>query len=341
VRIPLNEQCWLGINPVRRYGYSQRTWHFRIEHVDGRAGRELGKRYGASYRRQVVDYVQRLNGQGFVVILDLHYSAPGRTLAFAQFPLPDADHALAFWRSVATTFKDNHSVVFEVFNEPFLPNEGLTWACLRDGCTLPSRCADCADGLAGNGGSMPPGCRRCPTLSKPQGRYRAAGMQALVDAVRSTGATQPVIVPGLDYSNDLRRWLEFKPTDPLNQLAASFHSYDSDRCIDMACWDREVAPVAAQVPVVATEFGPSTSVGKKEPCDRSFDNTWMGWADANGISYLAHVWFNLTEIDAPKGTCSFGLITDWYTGAPREGHGAAVHDHFAELSATIGGGRLH
>jgi hypothetical protein len=111
--------------------------------------------------------------------------------------------------------------------------------------------------------------------------------------------------------------------------------------MDVACWDREVASVAAQVPVVATEFGPFTLVGKKVPCDGSFDNTWMGWADAHGISYLAHVWFKETEIDAPKGTCSFGLIADWYTGVPRDGHGAAVHDHFAALSAAMGGGRLH
>jgi hypothetical protein len=325
---------------VRRYGYSRRTRNYRIEHVDGKAGRRLGRRNGASYRRQVVDYVRRLNAQGFVVILDLHLTAPGRTLAFAQFPLPDADHSPDFWRSVATTFKDNRSVVFEVFNEPNLANGRLTWSCLRDGCTLPNRCADCAEGFVEEGGEVNHGCRRCPTPRKPQGRYRAAGMQALVDTVRSTGATQPIIVPGLDYTNDLRRWLAFKPNDPQGQVAASFHSYDSGRCRDVACWEREVAPVAAQVPVVATEFGPYAVDGKKAPCDPSYDETWMGWADANAISYQAHVWFQLTEFEAPAGTCTASLISDWYTGEPRAEHGAAVHDHFAALSAALGGGRL-
>lgn len=341
VRIPLNEQCWLGVNPIRRYGYSERTQNFRIEHVDGEAGRRLGRSNGASYRRQVVDYVKRLNAQGFIVILDLHLTAPGRTLAFAQFPLSDLDHSPDFWRSVAKTFKHNRSVVFELFNEPNLRGGKLTWSCLRDGCTLPNRCADCDGKLVEKGGEVNAGCSRCPTPGKPQGRYRAAGMQALLDTVRATGAQQPVIVPGLDYTNDLRQWLKFRPKDPLNQVAASFHAYPSTRCSEKACWDSDVAPVAKQVPIVATEFGPyAYFTGERTPCDASFDEQWMSWADASGVSYLPHVWFQLGEFDVPPGFCTDGLITDWYTGEPRDAHGAAVHDHYAALSGALGGGRL-
>ena len=31
-----------------------------------------------------------------------------------------ADHALDFWTSVATTFKDDPMVIFDLFNEPIL-----------------------------------------------------------------------------------------------------------------------------------------------------------------------------------------------------------------------------
>jgi aryl-phospho-beta-D-glucosidase BglC (GH1 family) len=33
--------------------------------------------------------------------------------------MPDADHSLDFWREVAETFKNNTSVIFDLFNEPF------------------------------------------------------------------------------------------------------------------------------------------------------------------------------------------------------------------------------
>ncbi len=72
VRVPLNEDCWLGVNAPRDYS-------------------------GAPYRRIVRRYVQALNAAGLFVILDLHWAAPGRTPANQQLPMADADHAPAFW----------------------------------------------------------------------------------------------------------------------------------------------------------------------------------------------------------------------------------------------------
>ena len=37
-------------------------------------------------------------------------------------------------------------------------------------------------------------------------------MQQLVDAVRSTGATQPLLLGGEDYASDLSQWLAHDPT---------------------------------------------------------------------------------------------------------------------------------
>src|ERR1035437_5471461 len=66
VRVPLNEDCWLGINGV----------------VTG----------GATYRNQIVRYVRTLEALGLYVILDLHWSAPGPYKAATQWPMADADH---------------------------------------------------------------------------------------------------------------------------------------------------------------------------------------------------------------------------------------------------------
>jgi len=72
VRLPLNEDCWLGINGVNpQYG-------------------------GANYRNVIVNYVNTLHQAGLYVILDLHWSNPGSLPASTQQPLPAIDHAPAF-----------------------------------------------------------------------------------------------------------------------------------------------------------------------------------------------------------------------------------------------------
>ncbi len=116
VRLPLNEDCWLGINGVNP-AYS-----------------------GAAYQKAIGSFVALLTGSGFAVVLDLHLSAPGTQLATAQQPMPDIDHAPAFWTSVAGAFSGNSAVLFDLFNEPF-PNSNrdtiAAWQCLRDGGACP------------------------------------------------------------------------------------------------------------------------------------------------------------------------------------------------------------
>ena len=95
VRMPLNESCWLGINGVAA-SYS-----------------------GESYKTAIQSYVKLLHGHDLIPILELHWVGPGTTLATRLQPMPDADHAPAFWADVATTFLDDDAVVFEAFNEPY------------------------------------------------------------------------------------------------------------------------------------------------------------------------------------------------------------------------------
>ena len=47
--------------------------------------------------------------------------------------MADLDHAPAFWSSVARAFKDDHALVFDLYNEP----HDIDWKCWRDGCMLP------------------------------------------------------------------------------------------------------------------------------------------------------------------------------------------------------------
>jgi len=260
VRVPLNEDCWLGINGTPA-AYS-----------------------GQAYQAAIQSYVALLNQNGLVAILDLHWNAPGTQQSNGQQPMADADHAPAFWSSVASTFKSNSSVVFDLYNEPY----GISWTCWRDG------------------GS-------CSGAS-----YTVAGMQSLVDAVRATGATNVIMAGGLAYANDLSQWLSYRPSDPTNNLAASWHSYNFNGCNTTACYDSQVAPVARQVPLVAGEIG-------ENDCAHGFIDPLMGWLDAHGASYVGWAWDTYSCGGFPA------LITD-YSGTPTA-YGIGLRDHLAALAA--------
>ena len=116
VRVPLNEDCWLGINGVpTEYG-------------------------GAAYQQAIKDYVTLLGQSGLYVVLDLHWAAPGTVLANGPQPMPNVDHSPAFWSDVAAAFRGNDSVILELFNEPFPDNNldsDAAWTCWRDGGSCP------------------------------------------------------------------------------------------------------------------------------------------------------------------------------------------------------------
>ena len=82
--------------------------------------------------------------------------------------------------------------------------------------------------------------------------------------------TQPVIVEGLNWGGDLSGWSANRPTDPAHQLVAGWHVYNFSSCNTGSCWDSTVAPVAQQVPVLATEVG-------ENDCGGSFLGTLLPW----------------------------------------------------------------
>ena len=263
VRIPLNENCWLGINGVPvAYG-------------------------GANYRAALANYVSLLNSYGLAVILDLHWAAPGGTPAVGLTPMPNRDHSITFWQQAADAYKGNSSVIFDLYNEPFPDSNRDTaeaWRCWRDGGT-------------------------CAGIS-----YQAAGMQELVTTVRGTGATNLILVGGIGYSGLLSNWLAYRPSDPLNNLAASWHVYNFSWCVTQSCWEREIAPVADQVPLVAGEIG-------EDDCAHGFVDPLMDWLDARGIVYLGWTW----------NTWDCATLISNFNGTPTN-FGRSLRDRFVQLA---------
>lgn len=269
VRVPLNEDCWLGIN-----------------------GEPANGKSAAQYQSDIQNWVNLLNQNGLIVILDLHWNNGGSNKSVGQEPMPDLDHAPAFWTSVANTFKSNSSVIFDLYNEPYTSS----WSCWKNGST-------------GNNASP------CNDVG-----FAVAGMQTLVNTVRATGATNILMLGGLAWSNDLTGWLANKPSDPLNNLAASLHIYNFNYCANTSCWNSEVAPVKAQVPIIAGEIG-------ENDCSSGFVSGLMNWFDSQNISYLAWTW------TAANCSATPALITD-YSGTPTN-YGAGVRSHLLSLGGTL------
>jgi endoglucanase len=279
VRVPLNEDCWLGINglPV-----------------------DYSKHY---YQSAIKKWVEDLNSAGLVAVLDLHFSAPGSFPSTRQWAMADKTHSVKFWTDVAKTFKSDPGVIFDLFNEPALggthPNRA-DWTCWRNGCTARVRVC-----------SQTKGQGTCATRS-----LRVAGMQSMLNAVRAAGARQPVMIGSLGWAGDpcgatdsrsLGRtcpWLKYLPFDPEHQEIASFHLYNTKDCNDVKCWDVGVAPVTGKYPVVTGELGDKS-------CSSSFITSYMNWADQHGVSYLVWDWrppAKARQSCAMQGT---HLISNW------------------------------
>ncbi|MCB0859267.1 MAG: cellulase family glycosylhydrolase [Solirubrobacterales bacterium] len=286
VRLPLNQDCWLGDDGLPTGGLT----------VNG-------------YRQSVEDFVDALNAAGIVAIVDLHWSGPNGVIADGLRPMPD-NRSAAFWSSVATRFRDYPSVIFDLFNEPHSRWNAddtkvftLGWDCWANGgCYAPVE----PDTAATSGHKW----------------YRTTGLATLTEVVRNAGATQPIILSGIDYANDLRGWLANAPDD--DQLIAGFHNYPEQRCRTTACWNKEIAPLNEKVPVLAAEFG-------QNGCDRNGHvNRFMDWADDHVIGYLAWAWWSLPDL----GCHNFALVSD-LDGTPLGAVGNALHDHLATLPAVL------
>ena len=119
VRLPLNQDCWLGDDRLPRFGTA------------------------SGYRKAVRRWVSVLHRYGLAVVLDLHWNGPAGIVANGQRAMAD-DRSDDFWRSVARAFKSDRAMIFDVFNEPYsrYGDTGLafdlTWDCWRNGgCNAP------------------------------------------------------------------------------------------------------------------------------------------------------------------------------------------------------------
>lgn len=115
----------------------------------------------STYMSQLDQYIQTATASGLYVMLAMHDDAKAGSPYGNNANLPKAED-VTFWKAIAEHYKDNPMVMFDVYNEPKAP-DWQTW--LHGGGTV--------DGA------------------------HVVGFQDLVDAIRSVGAKQLIVVePG-------------------------------------------------------------------------------------------------------------------------------------------------
>jgi endoglucanase len=180
---------------------------------------------GAEYRQIVHDVVAMAAERGDYVLLDLHWSDAGVWgKEIGQHNMPDSN-SLLFWQSVAPEFKNHPAVLFDLYNEP----HDVSWEVWKNGGRVIEKAKD--------GTPIP---------------YATPGMQKLLDAVRATGAKNPVVAGGLDWAYDLTGMVKgFALSDPqAKNVVYSTHIYPwkSD-------WEGHIGAAADRYQVLVGEVG--------------------------------------------------------------------------------------
>ncbi len=322
VRLPLNEECWLGINGAPA-AYS-----------------------GANYQAFVKRLVDDLTAQHMRVILGLHWGAPGSWLpgkdesgksANGQNLAPNEDHSVAFWQQVAQTYKGYGNVLFDLFTEPGIAcnaGSGCPASVLSGGYAAQDQWAW---NLYLNGGSYTYNAGNGDMYKSRIGQtFQVAGTQQLVDTIRATGSANPVLVETLGFGNGFIDMMgTHLPTDPDHQVIASIHAYDfSGYNAGSASAQKQLADqlqtgfgggpnVTGHFPFVLGEYG---TTGSCPGTNATWVNNTMSWADSTNSGYIAWGW------DQGEGCNGPTLVTNDDTGAT-SAYGAVVKAHLQSLES--------
>jgi len=271
VRLPLNEASWLNYTCYDS-GTGAAGKLYTAAPGGGYTPDPAGV-YQATVRKAVAD----ATAAGLYVILDLHWGSPNNSEGQPLCPIgqpgfADADHSLAFWKSVADTFKGNPAVIFELFNEPFGSNVYKNWV-------------DGADGAGPDAITLRDGGAYYPFVEQDNAAHNAiktigltwqvAGMQQMLDTIRGEGATNVVLSAPIGWAGEIETWLATKPTDSAGQLGVAWHVYGYKKGDGPP-----LAVLAAGFPIAITEtYGLRAIGGYSWAASQGIGYAWWGWND--------------------------------------------------------------
>ncbi|EGC36048.1 hypothetical protein DICPUDRAFT_91906 [Dictyostelium purpureum] len=176
------------------------------------------RRFYPWYKSNVRKCVNEIRSLGMYVILDLHWSDDGDlNQTYPSQKVMADENSIQFWKEVAFLYKNDTSILFELYNEPQL----LSYKIWMHG------------GTHSNG-------------------KKYVGMQQLYDAVRSMGAENVVIVNGVKWAYDLSG-IKNQKINGYNIMLGT-HPYDFQDKQSMF-WDQQIGFASTYSPIIATEFG--------------------------------------------------------------------------------------
>jgi hypothetical protein len=236
--------------------------------------------YDSTYLSRVDALVATATNRGMLALIDLHTNALTPCATPTQQKMPDAG-AVQWWTMIATRYKSNPLVAFDLYNEPH----------------------DVTDDVWRNGG----------TVTSSGVTYTAAGMQSLYDAIRGTGATNLVFASGNNWANN---YPAGAPLTGTTNLVYAVHAYtcpsgteaSGATCFPgptgvldptgvLSRWDA----IGATTPVVVTEFGyPNRYEGRYigNVIDYATARGWSGW-DVFSFDGTTEGMFNLLKDTGP------------------------------------------
>jgi hypothetical protein len=242
---------------------------------------------GKAYRALVDRVVDLCAGRGCYVILDLHWSDAGEWgKQIGQHVMPDRN-SLEFWKDLAPVYQNHPAVLFNLYNEP----HDVSWDVWLKGGEVTEKAY-----------------RRNPAKT-----FEAVGMQALLDAVRASGARNVVVVGGLNWAYDFSGILDGRRlADPSGDgVLYDNHAYPF-KGDTVAQWVAKMEAAAKALPVMVGEFGadsrgPAAKKGRG-PSDEEWVRQVLQALEDHGWSWTA---WDLHPAAGPR------LISDWnYTPTP-------------------------
>lgn len=237
------------------------------------------------YRALADKVIKTVAEQGKYVILDNH-----------SFYLPDDDD-VKLWKDLATRYKDHPNVVFELFNEP----AGCTWQQYYEGGQLTYQ------GLNDWG-------------EEANITINSCGMPAVFNAVRSTGAKNVCILPGINWSFDLSFCTEKDFRSFAQSVAEEKATGDTDAFVEEyvnkyfmkettgngimysthpyptkpADWDQYLLNTILEYPVLVGECGPTEKangfVRVLTDTDKSYLDTLTAYIDQYELNITPWAW---------------------------------------------------
>jgi len=281
LRIPLNQDFWFGYSDGNSTSSTTQNTTYRDK-----------------YRTNIDNVVSAASAKNVYVELDLHWSgkgAWGSSVDAKQQNMPD-DHSADFWQDVATRYKNNPAVLFNLYNEP----KDDSWTIWKNG------------GQSGSG-------------------FHTPGFQSLVNTIRTAGVNNVIVVGGLAWAYDMTGIASNALSDAGGHgIAYEAHIYDNKGSGEPGIWNTNVTvAVSAGHCVIIGEFGPNNSGSQDNSGCTPFESDlikWINGTNSANYEYSAMGWsFNTDAV--PK------LLADWNFNAT-SCHGAQVKSWLAAIKPT-------